>query len=121
MATLAAATVVKRNGLKVSGALTAASTSDKFANTGKQYLLVNNGAVGAKVLTFNTPIVKSDNAGDLTVANPTVSVPAGESWLIGPFKPSLYNDSTSYVTVTVGDATSLSYKVLQFDNYGSNQ
>src|SRR4051812_41088866 len=111
MATLAAATALARTGLKVSGALSAASTSDKFANTGKQFLLVNNGAIGAKVLTF----VSAATLDGLAVADPTVSVPAGESWLIGPFKPSVFNDSDGYVTVTVPDATDVTYKMVQAD------
>lgn len=111
MATLAAATVLARTGLTVSGAFAAASTSDKFANTGKQYLLVNNAAVGSKVLTF----ASAATLDSLAVDNPTVTVLATSSQLIGPFKPSVFNDGDGYVTVTVPDATDVTYKVVQAD------
>lgn len=124
-ATLAAATPITRAGLTVSGTFAAATVDDQFANNGKQYLLVNNAAVGSKVLTFVTPstarTAPTDNAGALTVQDPTVTVLATTTQIIGPFKPSIFNNSTGYVNVTVPDATSVTYKVLQADNYAATE
>lgn len=111
-ATLPAATVMVRTGLLVSGTLTTASAaSDKFANNGKQYLLVYNGDSGAHVLTFTSPVTVDG----LAVADPTVSVAAGATKLIGPFKPSVFNDSDGYVAVASDIITLQTVLVLQAD------
>ncbi len=112
MATLPAATVMARTGILTSGALTTASaSSDKMANNGKQYLLVKNGDTGAHVLTFvTTPTIDG-----LAIADPTVSIAAGETKLIGPFKPSVFNDSDGYVVITTDVITAQTVVVLQAD------
>lgn len=111
-ALLPAATVMVRTGLLVSGALpTASSLSDTFANNGKQYLLVRNADSGAHVLTFDTPL----QIDGLTVQNPTVSIGAGETKLIGPFKPTTFNDGNQLVTVTTDVITQQTVQVLQAD------
>lgn len=117
MATLPAATQVTRAGLTVSGArVTASASSDKFANNGKQMLLVRNGDTGAHVLTFPTPsTVEAVKVDGLTIQDPTVSVAAGESKLIGPFKPSLFNDTNGFVTVNSDIVTGQTVEVLQVD------
>lgn len=114
-ATLAAATAVTRSGVTVSGAFAAASVDDKFANNGKQYLLVANSDSGAHVLTFVSNGVVTDSAGDLAIADPTVSVAAGATLLIGPFKPSIFNSADGYVNYTIPAATGMTVKVLQMD------
>lgn len=115
MATLPAATAITRTGVTVSGNLaTAASTADKFANTGKQMLAIKNGDASPKTLTLITNKSESDQGGALTVQDPTISVVNGTTMLIGPFVPSLYNDSSGYLNYTLSDATSVTVTVLQF-------
>lgn len=60
-----------------------------FTNVDAQTVLVltNNGA-GAHIITFITPFLAS---GGLTVEDPTVSIPAGESHLFGNFDPVVFN------------------------------
>lgn len=111
-ATLPAATVMVRTGLLTSGSLaTASALSDKFANNGKQYLLVKNGDTGAHVLTFSS----AATVDGLAIADPTVTLAAGETRLIGPFKPSVFNDSDGYITVASDVITSQTVLVLQAD------
>ncbi len=111
-ATLPAATVMARTGILVSGALpTSSASSDKFANNGKQYLLVRNGDSGTHVLTFTSPATVDG----LDVTDPTVSISAGQTKLIGPFKPSVFNDSDGYVTVASDVITAQTVQVLQAD------
>ncbi len=106
MATYAAATPVSRAGVLVSGAAVAAS--DKFANSGKQILLVINADIASTTVTFTTRATLDG----LAAANLVVTVGAGASKLIGPFPPSTYNDSDGYVTVSYSNQTTVTAKVL---------
>ncbi len=111
-ATLPTATVIARTGIvATAGTGQASTTSDKFANNGKQFLLVHNGDSGAHVLTFTSPATVDG----LAVADPTVSLAAGASKLIGPFKPSVFNDEDGYVTMASDIATLQTVQVLQAD------
>lgn len=112
-ATLPAATVLARTGITISGAMpTAAALTDKFGNNGKQYLLVYNGSGSTRTLT----ITSQETVDGLAVADPTVSIPTLTSMLIGPFKPSVYNDASGYVNIAIDVITTVTYQVVQADN-----
>jgi len=78
----------------------------KFANDGQTFLYCLDTG-GDAVLTFKTP----GTIDGLAIAEMTVTVTAdataGE--LIGPFPPSIYNQSDGTVHVTPDDHTSLGY------------
>ncbi len=105
MATYAAATAVARAGVTVSGA--AVASSDKFANNGKQFLCVINADIAQTVVTITSQCTLDG----LTVADPTVTVGAATTKLIGPFPPSTYNDADGYVTVAYSNITTVTAKV----------
>lgn len=54
---------------------------------GNVRLLVTNGDASAKTVTIQTPATQ----GGLAVAEQAVTVPAGETWAIGPFDSRLYD------------------------------
>lgn len=63
-----------------------------FVNLGENiFLYVDNGGGSAVAVTIETPGTVDGNA----IADLSVSVPAGESRFIGPFKRSVYNQDDS--------------------------
>jgi hypothetical protein len=107
--------VVAPAGLDISdAALTQAVTGGHtFANNGKQYLIVQNGDSGSTIATIVTQgVADADSA--LAVADRAVTVLAGKRKIIGPFKPSLYNDASGLVHFTLSDfATGVLVGVIQ--------
>ncbi len=60
-----------------------------FHNKDAQTVLVlQNDGGGTHVITFITPFLA---AGGLTVENPTISIDAGEKFILGNFDPVVYN------------------------------
>ena len=87
----------------------AAVGGDEFVNTGAEYLHVKNGAV-ALVLTIETGRVVD---GGLAVADRTVSVPATQERIIGPFPTADYNDVAGKVQLTYDDNSNVTIAVLR--------
>lgn len=112
MALLAAAVEVARTGVTLTGAAVAAS--DTFANTGRELLVVTNGDASSKTVTIDYKLT----ADGQTVTDRVVTVPAGETWVIGPFPPSMYNDAGGLVTVTYSATTSVTAKVIRIGALG---
>jgi hypothetical protein len=81
----------------------AAGTSNTFPNNGKTFVVVVNGSAGARSIVFDS-LVNCDQGSDHNI---TVSVPAGETWHIGPFEISRFNNSTGLVTFTVDTAANV--------------
>jgi hypothetical protein len=79
-------------------ALTAlgANTGVSFTNSGGMLLVVNNGGT--------VPCVVTENIGQTiegaTPVAPAISIPAGKTWLVGPFHPMHFKS---------GDGTGLTY------------
>ena len=107
MATLSIETI-DRDGLAPS-LVAAAVGGDKFANTGEQFLYIDNADVGAAIVTIVTP----QTVDTLAVTDRAVSVPAGTFKLIGPFPPSTYNDGSDDVSLTYDQVTSLTVGILR--------
>jgi hypothetical protein len=109
MATLTINPVV-RAGLNLTTVDTAAAGGgDEFVNTGREMFYANNASGGAIVITFvTTPTVDG-----LAIADRTVSVPAGEIMVVGPFATSQYNDTAEKIQVTYDGVTSLTVAVIQ--------
>jgi hypothetical protein len=75
--------------LGVTPAYAAAETDgNSFGNTGREFLHVKNGAT-ACVVTVRTPRVVDGQA----VTSRTVTVPATEERMIGPFPPATFNQA----------------------------
>jgi len=101
--------VVVNTGLEATYA-SAAGGGDTFTNTGKELIHIRNGSGGDITLTIETSLVIE---GDLTVADRTVLITAGEERFVGPFKTSRYGATT---TLTYSGVTSLDLAVLQMTN-----
>lgn len=80
-----------------------------ISNDGSRtFVHVQNGGGSPITVTLTTTITVGDD--DLAVADPTVSVPAGEDRMIGPFPQSEYSSS---LTVTFSDVTSVTVAALK--------
>ncbi len=83
------------------------SVSDNYQirNDGRTFLHVVNGGGSADVVT----IVSQSVDDGLAVADRTVSVPAGEERMIGPFLKRVYNDASGLINVTHSFITSVTH------------
>jgi len=98
-----------RTGLDFIGDAVAASTGgDTFQNSGRQLLIVANGSDSSMDLTIATSATIDGQA----VADRTISIPAGESRIIGPFQPGIYNDTGGAVELTYSDETDVTVYVV---------
>lgn len=96
------------SGLEVSYA-NAAGGGDVFANDGKTFLRVVNGAGADITVTITTQdtSVEKPGYGTLTIGNATVTVTAGEARDIGFFPPARFNNASGQVAVGYSSATSV--------------
>ena len=114
MATLPVATAVTSVGLDVTAPATAAALSQTFANNPGTFIVVKNGGGATIVATIVTPQTVSDgSASPLSVADRTVSIAAGKTFLIGPFPSAQYNDGNNEITVNFDIITSVLLQVLR--------
>lgn len=74
------------------------TAGDTFRNTGKEFIHVINGGGGATVVTVDSPTTCSFGIAANAAHDLTVSVPAGEDRMIGPFNKERFNSSTDIVT-----------------------
>lgn len=114
MALLAAATEISRSGIQADGGAAASGGGDTFANTGREFLAVKNADASAKTVTIDYV----PTADGQTVPDKTVIIPAGQTYLIGPFPPSLYNNASGQVSVTYSAVTSVTVKVVRAGELG---
>lgn len=90
-------------------AVSAAGGGDQFANSGQEQFFIKNGDASPHTVTFATPLTVDGQA----VADRTVTVPAGHSMLIGPFRPAYYNDTNGNVQVSYSAVTSVTVAVVK--------
>lgn len=89
-------------------ALAAVNLTDTFDNDGKTFLEVANASGGALTVTISGQV----NLQFGTSATKTVSVPDGETWLIGPFPEKYYNtDGSNEVSVSYSTVSSVTAAV----------
>ena len=79
----------------VESLVAAAAGGDEFLNDGNIFVLCTNGATDVSI-TFETP----NTVGGNEIADRVVLVSASTTELIGPFPPSIYNDSDVKVQMT---------------------
>lgn len=106
MATLTVQTVVV-TGLEPAALAAAAAGGDQFANTGREFVEINNGSGGDITVTFNSQVA-CNYGSDHDVA---VVVTAGERRLIGPFPTGRFNDASGFVLITYSGVTTLTIGV----------
>lgn len=87
----------------------AAALGDKFANTGKELLLVRNASGSSVTLTVVTPKTVD---GNLAVADRTLAIAAGGTAAIGPFNSGVYNDTDGFVGISYSLETSVTVAVV---------
>ena len=105
---LLTATTVSRAGVDVAGAA-ADVAGDRWVNTGKEYVVIKNGGGGAITVTLD---VKA-TVDDAVVTDPTVSIGAGVTKIIGPFPTGIYNDDEDEMNITYSGVTTVTVKVLK--------
>lgn len=99
------------NGQSLAG-VAAAGGGDTFVNTGQEILVVKNGGGAGITVTITTPATVDG----LAVADLTATIAAGETRSIGPFPPSIYNDTGvngGNVSVGYSSVTSVTVAVLK--------
>lgn len=99
---------ITRSGLEATYAA-AASGGDKFANNGRVMIHIKNGDASDHTVTVDIPKTVDGQA----VTDISVTVTASEERFIGPFPPSIYNDSDGYVNLTYDAVTSVTIGILR--------
>ena len=107
MATLTVQTI-SRTGLEPTYG-SAAAGGDEFANSGDEFIHIKNGDASSHTLTIETPATVDG----LAVADRTVSIPAGEERMVGPFQAATYNDSGGLVQLTYDGVTSVTIAIIK--------
>lgn len=88
--------------------VSADTNGDAWNNTGKEVLLVENTSAGTVTLTF----VTYATVDGLAVDDLQISVPAGETHLIGPFPTEVYNDANGQAGVNYSSAAGVNVALL---------
>jgi hypothetical protein len=101
-------TTVSRAGAVLSGVAATATTGDAFPNTGKEFLVVNNGS-GASI---DVALKVRKTVDGQAVADRTVAVAAGAVRIIGPFPLDQYNDANARVTAICSAVTSVTVQAI---------
>lgn len=101
MASLPAATNILPAGVDITTPSTAAAATQTLANDGRSCLLIKNGNAGTIVATLVNRIPVNDGSSNLTITSRTVSITTAKYFLIGPFAPSIYNDTNGETTVNL--------------------
>lgn len=96
-------TQIARTGPTTLTLVAAAAGGDSFANTGAEFVEINNGS-GASITVSATQVAVVDGG---TPGTKAVVVPAGARVAFGPFPPSIYNDTLSRVNLTYSGVTTL--------------
>jgi hypothetical protein len=109
MALLTIATV-SRAGVLVNLGNPAESGGDTFANTGKEFLYVNNTDNGTHQIT----IASTRSIEGLAVPGRTINIEGGNKRVIGPFPPSLHNDANGLATATFSEPSVMEIQAFRF-------
>ena len=81
----------------------AEAAGNAIANTGNQWLYVNNGSGGTIVVTILTPLTVEG----IAVAEITKSLLAGEDWIFGTFSTRIFNQANGEVHIDYDGVSSL--------------
>jgi hypothetical protein len=86
---------------------------DSFVNNGKTLLYVKNGDASSHDVTLNIQKTITIGGIDITLSNPTVTVPASDEKIIGPFSQDWFNDADGNVSVDYDAVTSVTVAALK--------
>lgn len=89
------------------------SDGDAFVNNGKTLLYVKNGDGSSRDVTLNIQKTITIGGIDITLSNPTVTVPANDEKIIGPFSQDWFNDVDDKVNVDYDAVTSVTVAALK--------
>ena len=104
MATLTVQTIVQ-DGLTVTK--TVLYDDNLFDNSGNYFLLYTNSSGGSQNLTFTavTTSIDSPIYGSLTKGNIVFAVANGDTVTVGPFPPTIFNNSSGQVSFSISNRT----------------
>ena len=106
MATITVTTTSADAGYNMTDDLTAAAGGgDAFANDGNTFFVVANGGGGA--ITFGATTANTAGKNAFAIADASVSVGAGKTYIFGPFEPGIFNNSSAQVAVTYSGVTTV--------------
>lgn len=84
--------------------VSAAAAGDTFDNDGKTWFEITNGDASPMTVT----VVGQKTLPTGASASKAIAIPAGETWLVGPFPVGIYNtDGANEVSITYSSVTSL--------------
>ena len=110
MATTRSVSTITRASISLTALAAAADAAgDNFANTGNEFLYVNNGGGSSVTVT----LVAQATLDGQSVTNKTVAVAAGIARLIGPFPKAIYNDANDRMNITWSDVTSVTVAAIK--------
>lgn len=98
-----------RGGVQADNGAAAGAAGDDFVNTGNELVVIKNANAGAVAVTVETP----GTVDGMAVPDKVVNVPAGQTFIIGPFPPQWYSSATNRVKVTCAPNASVTVKVLR--------
>jgi len=89
-----------------------ATNDHEFLNTGRELVLMKNDSAGALTATLVSVADEYGRTGDKTI-----TTGASDISIFGPFPPSKFNQAGGLMHIDLTDDTSLSFAVVQFQNY----
>lgn len=113
MATLTVQTI-DEDGL-VPSTTAAGAAGDVFANTGRELLMVTNGAGSPVTVTITAQVTtaRSPGMGSVTKSDAGGAVAAGATAYFGPFPTRAFNNASRQVEVSYSDETSVTVAVMR--------
>jgi len=91
----------------------ASSGGDSFINDGKTFVNIINNSGGSVDVTINVQKTEKVGGVTLTISDPSISIPAGESRVIGPFDKDWFNDSDKLVHIDYSAVTDVLTEVVK--------
>lgn len=93
---------------------TAASGGDTFANDGKTYVHLKNSSGGSIDVTFDAVAsIDTAQAGNISISDTVVTVPASGERVVGFFPPQRFNNSSGNVAMSYSSHTGLTVAVIR--------
>jgi hypothetical protein len=99
---------IARTGLEATYAA-AAGGGDEFDNDGRTFFHIINANGSDRTATFVTSVTVDG----LAVGDVAVVVTAGEERMVGPFPPSIFNDTDGHVNVTYSAVTDVTVAAIR--------
>lgn len=92
--------------------MTAATATDLFVNTGKEYLLIENLDTDPTTVVFDSAGTCSFSLAAGAAHDLTVTVAGTASRMVGPFSPNKFNNGSNQVVFTTSNITDCNVAVI---------